>query len=85
MKYISTRGNAPELNFEDVVITGLATDGGLYVPKTWPQVSPDQIRSFACMPYCDVAYEIMAPFTGGTIEDSVFKNMFDKPYSREKK
>ena len=73
MKYISTRGNAPELNFEDVIITGLAADGGLYVPETWPQLSPDQIRSFASMPYCDVAYEVMVPFVDGTIEEKVFK------------
>ncbi len=71
MKYISTWGNAPELNFEDVIITGLATDGGLYVPETWPQLSPDQIRSFASMPYCDVVYEVMVPFVDGTIEDNV--------------
>jgi len=80
MKYISTRGNAPELNFEDVIITGLATDGGLYVPETWPQLSPDQIRSFASMPYCDVAYEVMVPFIGGTIEDNVFKDIIAEAY-----
>jgi len=81
MKYISTRGNAPELNFEEVIITGLATDGGLYVPETWPQLSPDQIRSFASMPYCDVAYEVMAPFIDGTIEDNVFKDIIAEAYA----
>jgi len=81
MKYISTRGIAPERNFEDVIITGLATDGGLYVPETWPQLSPGQIRSFACMPYCDVAYEVMAPFVDGTIEDNVFKNIITEAYA----
>ena len=81
MKYISTRGNAPELNFEDVIITGLATDGGLYVPETWPQLSPDQIRSFASMPYCDVAYEVMVPFVDGTIEDNVFRDIIAEAYA----
>ncbi len=81
MKYISTRGNAPELNFEDVIITGLASDGGLYVPERWPQLSPDQIRSFASMSYCDVAYEVMVPFTGGTIEDTVFKDIIAEAYT----
>jgi threonine synthase len=81
MKYISTRGNAPELNFEDVIITGLAADGGLYVPETWPQLSPDQIRSFASMPYCDVAYEVMVPFVDGTIGDNVFKDIIAAAYA----
>ena len=81
MKYISTRGDAPELNFEDVIITGLARDGGLYVPETWPQLSPDQIRSFASMPYCDVAYEVMVPFVDGTIEDNVFKDIIAEAYA----
>jgi len=81
MKYISTRGNAAELDFEDVIITGLATDGGLYVPEKWPQLSPDQIRSFASMLYCDVAYEVMAPFTGGTIEDTIFKDIISEAYA----
>ncbi len=81
MKYISTRGNAPELNFEDVIITGLAADGGLYVPETWPQLRPDQIRSFASMPYCDVAYEVMVPFVDGTVEDNVFKDIINEAYA----
>ena len=81
MEYISTRGNAPELNFEDVIITGLATDGGLYVPETWPQLSPDQIRSFASMPYCDVAYEVMAPFVDGAINDNVLKDIIAEAYT----
>jgi len=81
MKYISTRGNAPELDFEDVIITGLATDGGLYVPKAWPQLSSDQIRSFASMPYCDVAYEVMAPFVDGAIDDNVFKDIIAEAYA----
>jgi len=81
MKYLSTRGNAPELNFEDVIITGLATDGGLYMPEIWPQLSPDQIRSFASMPYCDVAYEVMAPFIDGTIEDTIFKDIIAEAYA----
>ncbi len=81
MKYISTRGNVPELDFEDVIITGLATDGGLYVPKAWPQLSSDQIRSFASMPYCDVAYDVMAPFVDGAIDDNVFKDIIAEAYA----
>jgi len=81
MKFISTRANAPELDFEDVIITGLATDGGLYVPDVWPQISPDQIRSFAARPYCDVAYEIMAPFIDGTVDDVIFKDILEQSYA----
>ncbi len=81
MKFISTRANAPELNFEDVIITGLANDGGLYVPETWPQLGPDQIRSFASKPYCDVAFEVMAPFVDGTIETEVFKDIIAQSYA----
>lgn len=45
MKYVSTRGTAPELEFEDVLLTGLAADGGLYVPAEWPRFSADDIRA----------------------------------------
>ncbi|MFQ5624674.1 MAG: hypothetical protein ACE5FS_14915, partial [Paracoccaceae bacterium] len=43
MKYISTRGRAPELDFEETMLTGLARDGGLYVPKSWPAMTRDDI------------------------------------------
>ena len=46
MKYISTRGQAPSLNFEDVVLAGLARDGGLYIPEYWPQVSADDLARY---------------------------------------
>ncbi len=81
MKFISTRGNAPELDFQDVIITGLANDGGLYVPETWPQIGPERIRSFAGRPYCDVAYEVMAPFVDGTIEIEIFKDIIAQSYA----
>ena len=57
MKYISTRGNAPELNFEDVLLTGLASDGGLYVPKDIPKFSADEIQSWAELPYHELAFK----------------------------
>ena len=44
MRYVSTRGEAPELDFEDVLLTGLARDGGLYVPASWPQISARALR-----------------------------------------
>ncbi|HNN87718.1 MAG TPA: threonine synthase, partial [Pseudomonadales bacterium] len=51
MKYISTRGKAPALNFEQVLLTGLASDGGLYVPETYPQFSAQEIASWSGLPY----------------------------------
>ena len=65
MDYISTRGEAPALGFEDVVLAGLARDGGLYMPQSWPVLEPETIASFAGMPFADVAVEVIHPFIGG--------------------
>ncbi len=67
MRYISTRGEAPPLGFIDVTLAGLARDGGLYVPETWPQLTPQAIASFAGRPYAEVAVEVIRPFIGDTI------------------
>ena len=67
MKYVSTRGLAPALGFEDVLLAGLARDGGLYVPETWPRLTPEQIAGLAGRPFAEVAVEIIEPFTGGAI------------------
>ena len=67
LRYVSTRGEAPELSFEDALLAGLARDGGLYVPKTWPQMSPETIADFAGKPFADVAVALLETFTGGAI------------------
>ena len=77
MRYVSTRGRAPELGFKDVLLTGLARDGGLYLPAEWPAIAPDRIRAFATMSYGDVALEVLAPFTGGEIARSDLAAMID--------
>src|SRR5207302_5284667 len=69
MKYVSTRGSAPVLTFSDVLITGLARDGGLYVPESWPTIRPSRLRAFADMPYTDIAIEVMTPFVDGAIDE----------------
>ncbi len=79
MNYISTRGTAPELGFEDVLLTGLARDGGLYVPDAWPDLSAADIRSFAAMPYHAVATRVMAPFADG-IEPDAFADIVRTTY-----
>ena len=81
MKYVSTRGQAPELTFEQAMLTGLARDGGLYVPETFPTLTVEQIASFAGKPYEDVAFEVMKPFVGDTFTDSEFKEIIKRAYA----
>ncbi|MEO0691803.1 MAG: threonine synthase, partial [Pseudomonadota bacterium] len=59
MRYISTRGSAPALTFEDTMLTGLARDGGLYVPETIPQLDHATIAAMEGQPYEDIAYTVM--------------------------
>ncbi len=70
MKYISTRGAAPALGFEDVLLTGLARDGGLYLPEQWPTLTREEIAALAGQSYEDVAVRIMKPYVGGEIPDA---------------
>ncbi len=80
MKYISTRGAAPALGFEDVVLTGLASDGGLYVPETLPQFSRAEIASWAGLSYRELAFKIISPFVAGAIPDADLKRIIDTSY-----
>ncbi|TNE35191.1 MAG: threonine synthase [Alphaproteobacteria bacterium] len=81
MRYISTRGKAPVLNFEEVVLTGLARDGGLYVPETWPQVSADEIRALAGLSYAEAAARLLQPFLGDSVSEADFRAMTEKAYA----
>ena len=81
MKYVSTRGTAPTLGFDDVLLAGLARDGGLYLPETWPRLSPETIRGFAGKPFADVAVEVIHPFTGGAISRADLQRMADDAYA----
>ena len=81
MQYVSTRGTAPKLGFEDVVLAGLARDGGLYLPETWPQLSPETIRSFASRPFADIAVDVIYPFTGGAIARADLQRMANSAYA----
>ena len=62
MPYVSTRGTAPELGFEGVLLSGLARDGGLYVPASWPLVSASDIRALDGLAYPDIAFRIVRRF-----------------------
>jgi threonine synthase len=81
VKYSSSRGEAPVLEFSDVLLQGLARDGGLYLPETWPQFDADTIASFAGKSYQDVAFEIIQPFIGGEIPEDDLKSMIEEAYA----
>jgi threonine synthase len=81
VKYTSTRGAAPTLNFEEVVLTGLAADGGLYLPETLPEFSKEEIASWAGLSYPALAFKIISPFVDGEVGDAELKTIIDKSYS----
>ncbi len=81
MKYSSTRGDAPVLGFSDVLLQGLARDGGLYLPESWPQFDAKTIASFAGKPYEDVAFQVISPFVDGAIPDADLKAMIAESYA----
>lgn len=81
MKYISTRGGSPSLNFEEVILTGLAEDGGLYLPEKFPEFSQIEIASWANLGYKELAYKIIAPFVDGEIPETDLKELIEKSYS----
>jgi threonine synthase len=81
MEYVSTRGLAPALGFADVLMAGLARDGGLYLPARWPALSPDDVRALGGRPYAEVAFEIIRPFIGGAISDADLRKMCREAYA----
>lgn len=81
MRYISTRGDAPTLNFEEVLLAGLARDGGLYVPETLPQFTPEQIGAMRGKPYNELAFEVIQPFVSGCIANEDLQRLIDQSYA----
>src|ERR1700709_2603687 len=80
-RYISTRGEAPALGFCDVMLTGLARDGGLYVPETWPQLMPEAIAALFGKPYWEGGGAINKPFVAGEISDEDLGRMAFEAYA----
>lgn len=80
MNYISTRGKSPVCNFEQVLLTGLAPDGGLYVPETLPTFSTAEIASWAGLPYDQLAFKVIKPFVDGEIPDDVLQRILTDSY-----
>ena len=81
MKYISTRGDAPALNFEEVLLTGLAADGGLYVPETLPCFSASEIADMAALDYPQLAQRIISPFVAGSIPENDLQTIIEETYA----
>jgi threonine synthase len=81
MQYVSTRGDAPELGFSDAVLSGLARDGGLYVPHEWPTLSTAEIRKLRGLPYADLAIRLLMPFIGGEIDARTFEKIVREAYA----
>lgn len=81
IRYISTRGSAPELSFEDVVLAGLASDGGLYVPSHIPAFSMADIANMQSLSYPELAFAVMSRFTGDSIAPEALEKMIGEAYA----
>ena len=81
MHYISTRGTAPVLRFDEAMMTGLARDGGLYVPEAVPVMPQAGIAALAGLSYEETAFRVMRPFLGGTFADDEFRRLIATAYA----
>ncbi|MCB2115324.1 MAG: threonine synthase [Rhodobacteraceae bacterium] len=81
MRYVSTRGSAPILTFGEAMLTGLARDGGLYVPETIPTLTPDEIAALGGLSYEEAAFRVMRPFVGEAFTDAEFRRAIDAAYA----
>jgi len=81
MKYVSTRGSAPKLSFEEAMLTGLARDGGLYVPQRVAERRPDEIAALPGMSYEEVAYWVIKPFVGESFGDDELRGIIARAYA----
>src|ERR1700761_1071150 len=82
MRYISTRGQAAERDFAGVLLAGLAEDGGLYVPATWPLFTPADWRAMRGLPYHALAARVIQPFVGEAISSTVLASLCLDAYAR---
>lgn len=80
MQYISTRGAAPVLTFEQAMMTGLARDGGLYLPQTIPTLTHAQITALAGASYEETAFAVMRPYLGDAFTDAEFRGLIAAAY-----
>ncbi len=80
MEYVSSRGSAPTLDFEGATLAGLASDGGLYVPRIWPKLSQDEIAALAGKSYVETAVTVMAPFVAGSVSEDELRSLCTQAY-----
>jgi threonine synthase len=80
MQYHSTRGAAPVLGFDEVLLSGLARDGGLYVPTAWPGIAASELRRLQGAPYLEVARRVLTPFLGGSVALPVLDRLLAAAY-----
>ncbi len=80
MDYISTRGAAPTLDFRAATLAGLASDGGLYLPAHWPQMSVEDIRALAGLDYAETAVRVMRPFVAGVLTEDELRQLCRAAY-----
>ncbi|MEM1187207.1 MAG: threonine synthase [Pseudomonadota bacterium] len=81
MRYVSTRGGAPALDFEDVLLTGLASDGGLYVPEALPEFSEEDLLAMRGLSYPALATRILLPFVDGALGEIELRELIDESYA----
>ncbi|MGG5811325.1 threonine synthase [Falsiroseomonas sp. CW058] len=81
MRYISTRGEAPPRDFEGVLLAGLAEDGGLFLPESWPVLTASEWRAMRGLPYPELAARILALFTGGQPGEAVLRPLLAEAYA----
>jgi threonine synthase len=82
MHYVSTRGAAPRLGFEQVTLAGLAPDGGLYMPEQWPQLASEEIAALAGLSYAETAVRVMQPFIGDALGEDELRSLCELAYGR---
>ncbi|UXX82493.1 threonine synthase [Roseovarius pelagicus] len=81
MRYVSTRGQAPVLSFEEAMLTGLARDGGLYLPEAIPHMAPAEIAALAGLSYEEAAFRVMRPYIGDAFTDAEFEAIIARAYA----
>ncbi|MBD24355.1 MAG: threonine synthase [Candidatus Marinimicrobia bacterium] len=81
MRYVSTRGLAPKLGFDDVLLAGLATDGGLYVPAAWPTFGESEMAAMEGLDYSSVAARVMAPYVVGSVLEKDLSALAEEAYA----
>ena len=82
MDYVSTRGSAPALDFEGVTLAGLASDGGLYVPRQWPRFTTAEVAALRGLSYVETAVRVMAPFVGDSLSEEELRSLCTQAYGR---